>query len=245
MHALKGLKLNCFLAPLLPSIIAAILVFYYTQSVNNSLDKTIEDALSQHLSSIAHAIHPENEQPLNAYMTDNTHWASLAVVELQTDHRLAVVKHVGTEHHLDEDNPEPLLISSFLNSSNAWKVSHNMFAAATPLPHTNTNQILYGEYFYFTESTAPPFLFAGGILFIGMLLALYLSRRIYRPICTVAQEAENTLMGSPSSDNMILSDETQGAMSSVITLVKEYRDISSSDEPTEHSRKPPCLHDKE
>lgn len=231
MQLLRGLRLNCFLAALVPCLLACIALGYQQYQHQQELLAAHAGEALHSLSSYAQLLaNPQTRAGhLHAIQDADRRWQALAIVTLDEEHHLQVHQLIGQDHTLEADNPHPSLIKSQI-ASQTWSLPGLQMALATPLRYQDGDLgVLYAEMAVpgATKKTALLLIIAA-TLFTGLLIACYLSRRIYKPIEYLCDEAEAIMHGGTSSATARHSTETAQVASSINDLILKFQGGASS-----------------
>lgn len=229
MNLLRGLRLNCFLAALLPCLLAGVVLAYQGQQYQKNLRASYAKEAGHSLQSYALLLLDvsQREQLINAISNADERWNTLAIINLnKSEDSFALEIHMlkGSKTSLESDNPHPSLINSQLEAQH-WSLESALMAVACPLRSDSQELgVLYGE---MRVPAAPDSIgiltLAVSALGIGLLMAMYLSRRIYKPIEYLCDEAEAAIKGNASTAAIRHSTETAHVASSINDLLAQFQ----------------------
>ncbi|NRA40277.1 MAG: hypothetical protein HRU15_19185 [Planctomycetes bacterium] len=257
MDFLRGLRLNCFLAALLPSLLASLLLCYQQYHHYRDNVQTYAKASEDSILYCAELI------SLGKIDLDNIHseittlderWRQVAVIDIDADGKMKTIAPAQAHINLHDAPPRELVDS--LYQVQHWPLSGNMMAVACPLrkkgfidnnnstefpdEHEHLIGVLYGEiYAPSTFDISQLIYIIAAAIFCSLILAMYLSRRIYRPIEFMCNEAHAALNGEPyTGPQKSSSIETAALRSSIGDLLNQYHNqqaqISSLDAASSH-----------
>lgn len=204
---LRALRLNCFLAPLVPTFLAVGLVLY-------GQHLGVEHLAAQDRAEARAQVAAWARQGRTDLAAADPRWRVVEVLEPVGDR----LRPLGGG---PEREPEPEMVQ-VVDGPQVWTTPTGGVAAAALLPGTSPARILFAV----RPPAAPP---VGGeglalaILAAGGLLAWYLARRIYRPVEALVEEAQAALDQRPSRSVFPTSDETATLRSSITELAHRYR----------------------
>ena len=204
---LRSLRLNCILAPLVPSVLAVVLVLWVQHHDAERLAAQDRAEARAQVAAWAHGARTD-------LGTADPRWRTVEVLEPVGDQ----VRPVGGGPARDA---EPELVQ-VVDGPQVWATASGGVAAAALLPGTQPIRILYA-----VRAPAPPPLGAEvvalALVAAGGLLAWYLAWRIYRPVEALAEEAQAALDQRPTRQAFATSDETATLRSSITELAHRYR----------------------
>ena len=228
MQLLRGLRLNCFLAALTPCLIACFCLVYQQQQHQKELISTYSNGATDCLQNYAEFLADPTTRSARVEMLskNDERWQFLAVVSLSNDadRSLLIEALKTTDHHLIADDPHPSLINSLIEAQ-YWKIAPARIAVACPLRHNDQDMgVLYGEVnLSIADNSNVIISIISGSIIICMLIAWYLSQRIYKPIEYLCNETEATINGESSKAKLFSSAETARVASSINDLLNLYQ----------------------
>ena len=222
---LRGLRLNCFLAPLLPAVCAAIGIIILATQLRDEADDRLRRGLADWLAASAQRIESGAELP--EVWAAHPHWQGLALLHLDEAEGLEVVEQVGTALALEQADP-PLPLWRATVQAQSWGAGQ--VAAPVRRDDGSIAAILYGVYVSPAAWNDRPVVIAGvATLLLGLLLAWYLARRVYRPVEALDAAAQAALKGDAPDHAIAGSVETGSVAASVQRLAQQYRERARQD----------------
>ncbi len=234
MNLLRGLRLNCFLAALIPCLLACIGLAYQDmrnqQQTQLAYTSEARHSLSTYAELLKHLSHRETY--LEAIQKGDDRWLCLAIINVNKnnqDYSLNIEMLNGSQTQLEIDNPHPLLIKGQMEAQH-WILSTSSMAVACPLRNELRDMgVLYGEIrTHAQENNLTMIFILSGCLFIGILISIYLSHRIYKPIESLCDEAEAVMQGNATTAAIYKSSETAHVASSINDLLQQFQAQNSN-----------------
>lgn len=229
MQLLRGLRLNCFLAALAPSLIACFFLVYQQRGQQEHILETYSTEAQHSLQAYASLLSdPEQRQSIsNTIAHADDRWSYLAIVKLDKidDEFTILIEPVhGMNNSLEIDNPQPSLVKSLVEAQQ-WHLSSVKMAVACPLQFKGQDVgVLYGEISVpNAENAGTIIIIVSSALIIGLMIAWYLSQRIYKPIEYLCNESEAALSGQGTGAHLVSSAETARVASSINDLLSRYQ----------------------
>jgi hypothetical protein len=210
---LRALRLNCLLAPLLPTVLAlGALGFLALREAESQARIDLAEAQAQ---VEAWANGPE---PTHFLTAAGPRWTSVGILRLTTDR---VAPDPGSRGPLPQE-PSPELVQ-VVHGPQAWRQEDRIAVAVRLGGAQDDGRILYAERLARAWNPTDALLIGTLLLVGGGLLGGYLARRIYRPVEWLTAEAQAALDGRPSPTNPAVSAETETLNSSISQLAEHYR----------------------
>ena len=242
MDLLRGLKLNCLLVPWALAVVAAAVLAWGLQRAEERATTLGRQALVAELAAYAAFESAANRPPLDQALNADKRWKCLAELKLDKD-QVAVARRAGTPPALDLQAP-PHQLWLVVDTPQWWPIEGDHLAVAVGLrdPAGRIGGILYGQ-------IQDPRLDLSGELILAflalvltaLLLGWYLSRRIYRPVEALAEQARAALEGQAAPPQDTHSAETAVLRSSLMGLIERYRSTSGKTpgvQPTQPAARP-------
>ncbi len=227
MDLLRGLKLNCILVPWVVACVAALVLVWFQQRANERAAMQGRQALVAELAAYAAFESAANRPPLDQALNADKRWKCLAELKLDKD-QVTVARRAGAPPALDLQAP-PHQLWLVVDAPQWWPIEGDQIAVAVGLrdPAGRIGGILYGQ-------IQDPALGLVGELVLALLalaltalfLGWYLSRRIYRPVEALAEQARAALEGRTPPPQDTHSAETAVLRSSLMGLIERYRSSS-------------------
>ncbi len=242
MDLLRGLKLNCLLVPWVVALVAAAVLIWFQHRMEARAAIAGRQALVAELAAYAAFETSANRPPLDQAINADKRWKCLAELKLEHD-RVTVARRAGAAPALDPQAP-PHQLWLVVDAPQWWPIDGDHIAVAVGLrdPGGRINGILYGQ----IQDPRPDqgidlILAILALALTALLLGWYLSRRIYRPIESLAEQARSALEGQPAPTQDTHSAETAVLRSSLMGLVERYRSTSGKTpgvQPTKPAARP-------
>ncbi|TVR41192.1 MAG: hypothetical protein EA402_13060 [Planctomycetota bacterium] len=226
--SLQGLRLNCWLAGILPAVVAALILLWLGETVSAYHRAEIGDGLRRSLQ--AH-IQPDQPAQLKALVASDPIWRGSQILAVLAGGVVEIRESFG-EIFLEVDHPPPELILA-VTQGRWWAIGPKRFAAAVPMldAEGQFRSLLYAEATFADSPLRSWFaLIASVVLVMGAAMAWYLGRRIYRPVTALTDQASAALTGRMMPLAM-RSPETQDLASAVTQLAESYVGQRSSEVP--------------
>jgi hypothetical protein len=222
---LRGLRLNCWLAPLSVAAIAAALLIAVHVDDAAAAEAAARGQTAAALAAYADLDRAASRPALARWLHADPRWTCLAEICAKGD-RLAVTAHAGADPHIDLDAP-PAQVIDAVEQARCWDAGAGRWCAAAPMRDANgiVGSVLYGE----TSASAPlPGSVTGAaltaLIVVAMSLAWYLVRRIYQPLEFLERQARAALTGATDGPGPV-SAETAALRSSITALAHRYRAV--------------------
>lgn len=176
---LRGLRLNCWLAPVVPLVLCLTILGWWAWSVSEQRLSELLDTQARSTAWLAASVADAPQQRLPDGL------AGMARLRLADDH-IADDWRLGALQVADGSEPAPLLTQAWA-APRAWRLGDGRVAAAAPIRAADGSPqaVLYIE----SSDPLPDMLnwraLAGGmsvLLVVGLAMGGYLARRIYRPV---------------------------------------------------------------
>ena len=234
-NLLRGLRLNCFLAGMLPAFTAAIACFaigLWVQTWHqNSQLASARMALKGYIAGLpindkgAQDSSPANSIPslnLDRLLAAQSWWRGIQQLTIDGEGTVTVLAEHGTLN-LDHDNIPPQLTWAATTPQAWWGMDDRIRTAAAKLGSDGTLQtIIYAEAQAKPWPTLLWFTLASiGIAIFGLLMAWYLVRRIYLPVEALSQQALAAVSGQVTAPKRS-SLETQAFASAISVLTESF-----------------------
>lgn len=231
MVFLRTLQLNCLLAALLPCLVAIPLLVWTVHRIASQARTDHLHLLRDNIASLAQGLSTDEVSfaDLTAWQQG---WRHLGLFSLDAEGHLMTLTQSGAAADLEaESPPAPLVLARV--APQAWIAGVARAAAPVQGPAGDTIAMLYGEYPAPSDATPTTLLMISisALLGSGLVMAWYLSWRIYRPIEWLNREAAAALEGTDHPDHLLTpihSAETRDAVSSIETLAGRYRHSQQS-----------------
>ncbi len=237
MQLLRGLRLNCFLAALLPCLLACMGLAYQQHHHQQKLLTAYAQAASHELSFYAtlFADEQQRQEHLNYFNKEDNYWQYIGMVSMaknDSELELRVNTLFGKHHSLEIDNPHPSLIKSQIEAQQ-WRISTLQMALACPLQHGEKDLgVLYAEISLpSADNHIALLIIISACLFLGIIIAWYLSKRIYQPIEYLCEESDMLIHGSTKTPAIRSSVETAHVASSINDLLALYQNKNTGTSP--------------
>jgi hypothetical protein len=221
MRMLRGLELNCLLAPLLPSLLGIVGLWFLQSDWQQQTEKRLLDLLGSQLEQVISRL--TAGETLGTVAAQQPTWQSLSLLRFETDGQVTILTHHGQMPQLRTDDPPPVLAEAVV-LPRTWK--SGLLCAAAPLLDADGHLrgIVYGEYQHAIPWNRDRLLvWIGGLAVLALALSWYLARRIYRPIRWLEADARAALEQRSSTEKPTHSMETADVSGSVEILVSRYR----------------------
>jgi hypothetical protein len=226
MDMLRGLRLNCWLAPLAAAAAGIGGIGVVAHAAARSADTASAEHLMAAQSALAAGEATGTRPSVAQAQRADPRWRCLAVVDFTSD-RIVIREHAGTVPELQTASPPPELTFA-VGSPQAWSTADDGRAVAVALhgPAGELRGILYGEAGPEGAVAAiwrTAVMTAAGLALLAVFLSWYLVRRIYLPIQSLARQAEAVLAGRPVATAATrTSVETAVAASSLTLLIERH-----------------------
>ena len=252
MQLLRGLRLNCFLAALLPCLLACMGLAYQQHFHQQKLLNAYAQAASHELGFFSSLIADEEkrQERLSHFNEKDNYWQHISIVNMAKNNndelQLLIDNLYGKSNALEIDNPHPALIKSQIEPQQ-WRISTLHMALACPLQHGEKDLgVLYAEIALpSADNHLALLLIISACLFLGIIIAWYLSKRIYQPIEYLCEESDMLIHGSTKTPEIRSSVETANVASSINDLLALYQNKNNgpssleSDSSLDPESKPP------
>lgn len=216
MPPLRGLRINCLLAPLSSAAIGAgaiLLAWIWHGDAAATAEAT---AHREAIAGLARLHQAGNGPAAAAWLLAHPGWEGLGRFTLSGD-RLDAIDAAGLASRGWE--PEPELVLAF-QDARTWGGPARMAAAAPCLPVDQRASVVVGWWRPAPAPAAWPWLvLAGGVLLIGGGLGAYLVARVYRPVRWLERAAQAAADGAPEPAGRVDSAETASLRSSLSTIL--------------------------
>ena len=232
MSTLHDLRLNCLLAALVPVALGvAALIVYAVLAEGHHRHRRHQDLRQMAALMVAGATDLAGVS-IERLVADHVDVVSAAVLTTEEVHGVRLLRHVGEGLSIDPESPPPLLIEAW-TMPRSWRLDGHRMALATAVrdDHQAAVGLLYLEVRLLPQWN--PWLTATWIgsllLAAGGLLAVYLTRRIYRPVVTWQRQAEAALTGGPPLP-VVTTAETAALATAIDQLASAYRSSTGGED---------------
>lgn len=215
LTSLTGLRLNCWLAPGLPLLLALGVALLLHQRHAVQAEAAAGAGLADTLALVA-ALHPE----VAAVRQADPRWSGLARVRWVGDEVGLVILAAEGVVGLRPAEPPPALLTS-VNGPAWWRLPAGGLAVAA-VERDGAGNVTA---FWYGEAPAPrvdwrPVVWASAVLaLLGGLLVWYLARHLWRPIESLQHTAEAALRGEAVAPDAV-SEETASLRTSILALAE-------------------------
>jgi hypothetical protein len=214
---LRALRINCLLAPAVPSAVALIALLAGWLAVESCHDERDRLEAASQVAAWA-SLGPETAQRLIA---SDRRWTACAVLELDGE-RLRCHRRHGTGPVPEEPTPALLLV---VDRPVAWSDDHGVAVVARlPAPAGRSQHLLFARRPGQPVDRWPLWAVCAGLIAVGAALTAYLARRIYAPVEYLQAHAQAALDGRAAPADACSSVETAALHSSVIALAAQVRE---------------------
>lgn len=218
---LKGLRLNCWLAPacltMLGAMACLVVGLWLARHAEHAAHRDLLATLAAYARLEEHGCRP----PLGLWTGADARWQGAVEVRRDGD-RWEIGAQAGSGWNLRPDDPPPALVLA-LHEPQAWTaIDGRRFAAAAARSGERPVFIIAWAPPAATAWLAPALGTASILAAAGLLLSWYLAARIWRPVESLARYAQAAADDAPAPQ-LHASVETGDLRSSITMLAERYR----------------------